>query len=90
MTETLVRPVNKMRRVNAFISESLVVGGREEPVAFFCECGDPDCYRAVWLSPARYAEEARDPRWSVAAPEHAPVGVSAGGVPFALHDEGWR
>lgn len=89
MTNTLVRPVEKMRRVNDLISESLVVGGREEPVPFFCECGDADCYRAVWLSPVRFTEETSDPQWSAIAAEHGPAAASAAERPFALHGEGW-
>jgi hypothetical protein len=60
-----------MRRVNGLISESLAAGGRNEPAALFCECGEPDCFRVVWLSPADYEEAKRDPAWVATSTEHA-------------------
>lgn len=64
------RTTDPKRRVNELISESLARGGRDEPVAFFCECGDPDCDRAIWLAPAAYEEARRDPDWVAVAFEH--------------------
>lgn len=64
------RTSDVMRRVNELICESLVNGGRAEPVAFFCECADPGCYRAVWLTPAEYEEAKTDRGWAALAYGH--------------------
>lgn len=26
----------------------------DEPIAFFCECGEEGCYRSVWLTPDEF------------------------------------
>jgi hypothetical protein len=71
------RTPDMLRRVNELISESLVNGGRAEPVAFFCECVDPSCYRTVWLTPAAFEEEERDPEWRAVASEHGATAARA-------------
>lgn len=58
------RPDELMRRANDMIWESLGLGGRREPVAFFCECSDPACYRAVWLTPDEYEAARQEPGWA--------------------------
>lgn len=60
-TET--RQGDRMRQVNDSMLESLVNSGYDEPIAFFCECSDPDCYQAVWLTSAEYAEARAEPTW---------------------------
>jgi hypothetical protein len=47
-TTVLMRKVNRrLRDLNA---------GAEGPIAFFCECGDPECYRPVWLTALEFDE----------------------------------
>ena len=70
MPTSLNRSPDVMRRVNELICQSLANGGREDPVAFFCECEDPGCYRPVWLTPAEYEEARTDSGWAALAYGH--------------------
>lgn len=81
MVATPVRPPHRMRRVNDLISTRLVAGGWVEPIAFFCECGDPHCDGVVRLAPAAYEHRRRDPAWVAVAPGHS--------VAPADHGLGW-
>lgn len=62
-----------IRRANNLMCESLDTGGRSGPVAFFCECGDPDCFEQAWLTPEAYDEARTDSAWSALAPGHSPA-----------------
>jgi hypothetical protein len=66
----LLRMPATMRRVNDLIWESLELGGRADPVAFFCECEQEGCYRPVWLTPVEYGESRHHPGWAAVAPTH--------------------
>jgi len=59
-----------LRTVNDFIWRSLQTGGREEPIAFFCECGEAGCCEPVWLTPTDYEQLRGEPRASVLASGH--------------------
>ena len=83
------RHPDTMRRVNELISNSLVNGGRDEPVAFFCECDDPDCYRPVWLAPAVYQSARSDPQWVALAEGHIALDASEEYDGLALDGVGW-
>lgn len=72
------RPAEQMRRINDLVWESLDNGGRPEPIAFFCECGDDGCYRSVWLTAAEYEARRADPRWNALAPQHPRVRSAPG------------
>jgi hypothetical protein len=66
-----------IRRANNLMCESLDAGGRTEPVAFFCECGDPDCFEQVWLTPDAYDAARANAAWSALAPGHVPLEPAA-------------
>lgn len=71
MTEpALLRPTAKTRRINDLISKSLGDDGVDRPVAFFCECGEEECYLPVWLTPIDYERSRRLPDWVALAPAH--------------------
>ena len=40
---------------------------------YFCECSDPDCLRAVWLSPAEYDRRRGDSAARVLSDDHTPA-----------------
>ena len=64
-------PASYKRDANRRMPERLRIAGVDEPIAFFCECDDPACYRAVWLTWSEY-------KWTggrssaVLAPTHLP------------------
>ena len=62
-----------IRRANNLMWESLDTGGRAEPVPFFCECGDPDCFEQVWLTPDAYNAARGKGEWSALARGHRAV-----------------
>lgn len=39
---------------------------------YFCECDDPDCLRAVWLSPEEYDRRKADSAPPLLADDHRP------------------
>lgn len=43
---------------------------RPARLPYFCECGDPDCLRAVWLSPAEYDRRRDDSREPLLSDDH--------------------
>lgn len=57
------RRSERMRQVNDAMWEGLSSGSYSEPIAFFCECADPGCYQAVWLTSEEYASARVDPVW---------------------------
>ena len=62
-----------VRRANNLMYESLDAGARADPVGFFCECGDPDCFEQAWLTPEAYDTARANPTWSALAPGHVLV-----------------
>lgn len=66
-----------MRRVNDRMWESLARGGHDQPVPFFCECADEECYRAAWLTPAEYEDARRDTDWRALALGHVAAAPGA-------------
>lgn len=68
---TEVRNRRVMRHVNALIWESLAAGGYPEELAF-CECGEPGCYRPVWLTVTDYERACADPDRGIVATGHVP------------------
>jgi hypothetical protein len=65
------------RQVNELMRNGLRIGSDGEPIAFFCECGDEQCYKAVWLSGPGYDQAREDPSWVALVPDHAPQASSA-------------
>ena len=51
------------RQVNEVIREALGHFRHDEPIAFFCECGNERCYKAVWLSGRAYDHARAVPEW---------------------------
>ena len=43
----------------------------ETPIAFFCECPDDACFRAVWLTVSEYARARADSSWVALSDEHS-------------------
>lgn len=71
MTTTAEPRVRRvMRRVNEMMWESLARGGYAEPIAFFCECADPECYQPVWLTATDYERARTDPEFTLLAAGH--------------------
>ena len=62
--------------INELVREGLGDDTAGTQIAFFCECGDEQCYEAVWLSAAEYDAGRRDPAWVPLAPGHA-VGAAS-------------
>ena len=70
MITSLPRTPAVMRTLNELVWEDLSSDGLAEPVAFFCECSDPHCFRPVWLTPTEYEQARSAPEWVATAPEH--------------------
>ena len=56
-SSSLMHGVNSNLRA---LSETFV---RADPIAFFCECRDPRCYAAVWMSVAAFDAAAGTTTW---------------------------
>jgi hypothetical protein len=52
----LLRESRLMRTVNTAIRRRTELGARSDPIAFFCECRDPDCHATIWMSAAAFDE----------------------------------
>jgi hypothetical protein len=50
-----------LRRVNDLMREGLRRRVSDDPIAFFCECDDPDCFQPVWLTGGEYDLRRADP-----------------------------
>jgi hypothetical protein len=57
------------RAVNGAIRQNLAAA-EPEPIAFFCECVDSDCFLPVWLNVADYDAGRADPHWHALRPRH--------------------
>jgi hypothetical protein len=67
-------PASYKRDANRRMRERLSIAGVDVPIAFFCECDDPVCYRTVWLTWSEYEWAGRlSPR--VLASVHLPGSV---------------
>ena len=55
----------------------------DEPIAFFCECGDQRCYRAVWLTGPAYDQARAAPEWLALVPGHLAVEERAKAVVYS-------
>ena len=89
MSEALI--IVTKRQVNDVIREALHDFRDDEPIAFFCECGDERCYQVVWLTGPGYDQARAAPEWLALVPGHlaaddrAKAVVSSAGA--ALEDE---
>jgi len=67
VTETVIAietPAALRRRMNELMrGDGLRRRDEVEAIAFFCECGRADCYRAVWLSGREYDRARTSPEW---------------------------
>lgn len=70
----MTEPASNKRAVNTALAELLEITDAGEPIAFFCECDDPDCYRPVWLSRTEYERRRVDA--PALAPSHARVAAA--------------
>jgi hypothetical protein len=52
---------SRKRRANELMRRGLRQFDPTEPIPFFCECQDPGCYQAVWLTGSEYEERRDDP-----------------------------
>ena len=52
---------SRKRRANELMREGLRHFDPTEPIPYFCECPDPGCYLAVWLTGTEYEERRGDP-----------------------------
>jgi hypothetical protein len=79
LQEYTERPPRTKRGVNDLMRESLRLRGTDGRTSFFCECGDPCCYRAVSLTCEQYDHRRSNPRWLALSPGHAlaPAGEAA-------------
>jgi hypothetical protein len=53
--------IEAKRHVNDAIRETLGQFRDDEPIPFFCECGDERCCRAVWLTAPEYDGAREEP-----------------------------
>jgi hypothetical protein len=44
----------RLRDANDFMARALGDEGPRYEIAFFCECGHPDCHLSVWLTAAEF------------------------------------
>ncbi len=51
-------PAGLKRKANALLRKGGSIGGCV-PLPYYCECDDPTCHTAVWLSIAEYDERRR-------------------------------
>jgi hypothetical protein len=49
-----------------------------DPIAFYCECDNPRCFKAVWLTATEYDHARSDPTWEAVVEQHR-GGQSNGG-----------
>ena len=52
-------PLTVKREANAMMRAS--TNAQPERLPYFCECDDPACLRAVWLTPEEYDRRKADP-----------------------------
>ena len=62
------------RDVNDRMREALRLWPDGQPIPFFCECADLDCYRLVWLRREQLDRGRARPGWGAVAPGHRPAG----------------
>jgi len=74
-SSSLMHGVNSNVRA---LSETFV---RSEPIAFFCECRDPRCYAAVWMSVAAFDAAAGTTTWLLSE-GHEPSALWQAQTPF--------
>ena len=57
------RSSSLMHSVNSNLRALSSTFVRSDPIAFFCECRDPSCYAAVWMSVAAFDAAAAGTSW---------------------------
>ena len=72
VTDSLNQHAQYKRATNELIRESLQDRDRADMIGFFCECGDPACFEAVWLSLDDYQAERAGPEGTVLTAGHRP------------------
>lgn len=80
-TETLavqrtLRSSSFIRAVNANFGALSRMFGYSDSVAFLCECGDPGCYAAVWMSATAFDQVATGNSVWLLSAGHEPSTVS--------------
>lgn len=79
MVLTENRSVTK-REINDLMRQRYWADQGPAPIAFFCECDNPGCYRPVWLTAIAYDAARLDPTWLAFAEGHPladPIGRAA-------------
>jgi hypothetical protein len=64
-------PSELKRAVNELMTGGEVRGHAPAgPLPLFCECGEPHCYQAVWLTASEYRTRRAGPAWWALASGH--------------------
>jgi hypothetical protein len=66
------------QEINRLMRGSLGSRSESERIGYFCECDDPHCYKAVWLTAAEYDRRRRNPAWRALIDEHSSAASSPG------------
>lgn len=67
-----VRSSSLVRSANESLRTGTTALGPSEQIAFLCECHNPSCYRAVWMSSSAFDAAAADDVTWVLAEGHEP------------------
>ncbi|HUZ81883.1 MAG TPA: LuxR C-terminal-related transcriptional regulator [Gaiellaceae bacterium] len=78
------------RLVNELMRDGLRIGVDTEPIAFFCECANEDCYQAIWLSASEYDRARADPRWEALIGDHRANAARAQPIETSAREGGGR
>lgn len=69
-----MRASGLMRSVNGNLRETSERLGHTDPIVFFCECADTDCFSIIWISAREFDEtESNQTGWMLSA-GHEPSG----------------
>jgi hypothetical protein len=70
-----LRSSSFIHSINVNLRTVGVTPAHSDQIAFFCECSNPSCYAAVWMSPAAFdAAAAAGPTWLLIK-GHEPSGL---------------
>jgi hypothetical protein len=76
------RSSTSMHAVNGNLRMLSATFSRPDPIAFFCECRDPTCYAAVWMSAAAFDAEAAGSTTWLLSEGHEPSALWRAPTPF--------
>jgi hypothetical protein len=58
------------RHANELMRDGLPFDDPDEPIPFFCECGDSHCLQVVWLTASEYRERRAEATGFLVADSH--------------------